>query len=112
MRMIIGTFVSLILILYITFISIESINANQGVNTANKFQSSCIESIEYSNFSLNVINQWSEKAKEYGYDLKIVDLSVSKDNIVIPCYYVTLTYNTRINLLGIKKESSIKGYAR
>lgn len=112
MKIIVENFLILLLLLYSGFVSVEYITVNKEITTARSFHSACIDSIENSNFDSSVISKWVEKAQEYGFTLLINDISAKKGEKVIPCYYVSLNYVVSINLLGIKEESSIKGYAR
>lgn len=112
MRIIIESYLIFILLIFISFTSIEYIGMNKDISTARSFHTACIDSIENSGFNQEIISKWEENAEKFGYQLKISDESSVKAAETIPCYFVSLTYNIRLNLLGINEASTIKGYAR
>lgn len=112
MKIIIESYLIFILLIFISFISIEYISMNKDIGTARSFHSSCIDSIENSGFQQEVISKWRDNAEKFGYQLEITDLSKVKAAETIPCYYISLTYHVKLNLLGVNEVSAIKGYAR
>lgn len=112
MRMILESFLVFIFLIYTCYVSAEYIAVNKEIGTARSFHAACIDSIENSGFDDGVISEWTDKADEYGFILKTKDLSVQNVDKVTPCYYITLTYNIGINLLGVHETSTIRGYAR
>lgn len=112
MRVIIESFLIFILLLFISYTAIELIVANKQVGMAQSFHTACIDSIENSNYDSGVISKWQEKATKYGFIVNVINCSKLNIDEVIPCYYVSLTYRTKMNILGVKEESTIKGYAR
>lgn len=112
MRTIIESFLIFILLLYISFLSMEYVAMNLTVEKASSFHTACIDSIENNDYDSSVINAWIEKGEKYGFDVNVVNISKLKLDEVVPCYYVSLTYNVKLNLLGIEEEATIKGYAR
>ncbi|SHJ01751.1 hypothetical protein [Parasporobacterium paucivorans] len=110
MRVLVESFLIYMLLVFIFFVSLEYVIMNKQIITAREFHSACVDNIENAAFDTNTIKAWEENAQKNGFNLLVK--SVDGANILSPCYYVEVTYNTGIRLLGVSGEGVIQGYAR
>ncbi len=112
MKQYIETFVDVIVILFITFISLQFIYANLQIQNAKNYHHNVITQIEASDCNQNVINQCSNEAAQKGYSLSVKNCTTNNQLDERKCYYVCLTYKVPMGIVGKTKYYTAEGYAR
>ncbi len=101
----------LILVVFISMISLEFVVVNKQTNIAAGFLEVCIRDIEASYFDEEVIDYYLKKAKDNGYYLTFEDKSRVYIEESVPEYLLSLKYNVVMPVFGISLENEMKGYA-
>lgn len=111
MKIILSTYIFVLLFSVIGFTSIEFLIANRQTNLARSFHEVCVENIENSYFDSEVLNECIQNASDLGYEITYEDCSLLLEDEIIPRYFVTLKYKVVMPIFGIQEESTIKGFA-
>lgn len=111
MKILISTYLFVLLFGLMGYISIEFILMNRETNVARGFHEICVEKIENSYFDSGVIDECKRNAKEKGYNLVLEEHSETVGAETVPSFFVKLEYKISLPLLGIQKEALVIGCA-
>lgn len=100
--------VSIIIIMFAAFIGMNYSSASLSTKQAREYHENAIHQIEASDFDSDVINQCVSDAAKNGYTLKVSNDGFYENS---SRYKVTLTYHSRVVLLGINQTHTLEGYA-
>ncbi|MDO5303349.1 MAG: hypothetical protein Q4E84_05550 [Clostridia bacterium] len=92
-----------------TCIAVCIISFQLQITGAREFHANCINSIEASYGSRQVINDCISKADDKGYKLSVTEHGIYDDR---PSYKVVLEYNAKALLLNLNQDTKIEGFAR
>lgn len=111
MKMLIETYIDVIIIALISLISVQFICINLEIQNAKSYHQNVIEMIESSNANSNVIQRCKNDAtSKYGANSLTVTNCTEYDDRI--SYYVQLKYDVTMPLTGITKTCTAEGYAR
>ena len=108
MKSVIPTVTIILGVTIMTCISVCLISFQLQITGAREFHGACIDSIEASYGSPEVISNCISSASEKGYTLQVTNEAVYDDR---PSYKVILTYTARILLFNINQVSTLEGFA-
>lgn len=111
MKILISTYMFVLLFGLMAFISMEFVVMNRETNLARSFHEICLEKIENSYFDPLVIEECKNSSIKNGYNLYMEDKSEYIGNERVPSYFVKLEYKVNMPILGIEKNAVICGYA-
>lgn len=111
MKILISTYLFVLVFGIIGFVSLEFVLMNRETNVARSFHELCIEKIENSYFDPGVIEDCRERAGGKGYTLTLEDSSEYIGAEKVPVFLVRLEYNVGIPMFGIERNAFIIGYA-
>lgn len=111
MKILLSTYIYVLMLSVLGFMSIEFLIMNRQTNLARSFHEVCVENIENSYFDLGILDKCRLEAKDLGYEITIEDCSLQLEDEKIPRYFITLKYKVEMPIFGIGEESTIKGYA-
>ena len=100
--------VSIIIIMFAFFIGMNYSVASLTTKNAREYHEEAIHQIEASNFDSDVISQCISDATKEGYTLKISNDGSYENS---SRYKVTLTYHSKVMILGIDQTHTLEGYA-
>lgn len=110
MKMAIETFVGVVVIAFMCLICSQFISMQLQTSTARDYHAAVIQKIENSNFDNSVIEELKTRASEDGYTLTVDTNPEGESWNRKVC--VTLNYEARLDILGIKESGKLVGYAR
>lgn len=102
METIIKTFMGFFFMISMLFLGAGIISASLESRNANAYANNYATRIENANYATSVINECKNEAHELGYNLS-VDVKTSQNNVYSHYGMLSLTYNFRIQLLGINQ---------
>ena len=100
--------VSIIIIMFAFFIGMNYSMASLDTKQAREYHEDAIHQIEASNVDSDVISQCISDAAKEGYTLKISNDGIYENS---SRYRVTLTYHSKVMILGIDQTHTLEGYA-
>lgn len=100
--------VSVIIIMFAFFIGMNYSMASLTTKQAREYHEDAIHQIEASNFDADVISNCVQDAKKEGYTLKVSNDGIYENSAR---YKVTLTYQSKVMILGINQTHTLEGYA-
>lgn len=120
MKLSIGNVLSIVFLTMFLTLTICVLNVYTYINKAVDYHETCIAEIEASNFSSDVINEYTkntdENGKEKPFKTVITNKTVlnSDDNLerVGRIYEVKTTYTIKIPLINYSVDKTIQGFAR
>ncbi len=113
MSSIFKSYVSIILIIVAVFVFVGIISVAVDVQNARDFHGMVINEIENSNHASSVIEACKETAEANGYELVVSSYMNNSDGLQYSkITKVVLKYDYTIDILKIKSEKEIVGYAR
>lgn len=111
MKVYIETFVDIILIAIFSMVLVQFLSAHIQIENAQSYHKNMIERIESSDCNASVIQDCiTDSTNKYGNgSLEVVDCTTYEEH---KSYYVKLTYDVSLPLMGRTKTYTMEGYAR
>lgn len=100
--------VSVIIIMFAFFIGMNYSYSSLATKEAREYHEDAIHQIEASHFDSDVISKCISDASKEGYTLKVTNDGIYESSAR---YKVTLTYHSKVMILGIDQTHSLEGYA-